>query len=120
MQDESQRMQSNMMSQCVHPLQQLNLNDPTALAFTQGKMFKRDNGRHCDYYNMKGHKRENCYKLVGYPPKGTKKKGFDRPHTYGNNQNFGHTRGPIMHNANLVEGATSGNSTVQLPVFTPK
>ncbi|XP_033510945.1 uncharacterized protein [Nicotiana tomentosiformis] len=32
MQDESQRMQSNMITQCAQPLQNLDLNDPTTLA----------------------------------------------------------------------------------------
>ncbi|XP_070010327.1 uncharacterized protein [Nicotiana sylvestris] len=37
---------------------------------------KRNVGLYCDYYKMKGHTREGCYKLIGYPPrfKFTKKK----------------------------------------------
>ncbi|XP_075101910.1 uncharacterized protein LOC142177334 [Nicotiana tabacum] len=65
MQDESQRMKSNMITPCAQPLPNLDLNDPTALAAMQNNMFKKPNGLYCDYCNMKGHKRENCYKLVG-------------------------------------------------------
>ncbi|OIT36036.1 hypothetical protein A4A49_55385 [Nicotiana attenuata] len=81
MQDESQRMQSNMITQCAQPLQNLGLNDPTALAAMQNNMFKKLNGLYCDYCNMKGQKRENCYKLVGYLQnfKANRKKGFERP-----------------------------------------
>ncbi|XP_070005086.1 uncharacterized protein [Nicotiana sylvestris] len=49
MQDESQWIQSNMISQLTPTLQQMNLNDPTALAATQNNRFKRNNGPYCDY-----------------------------------------------------------------------
>lgn len=30
-------------------------------------MIKKDN-LECEYYHLRGHKKESCYKLVGYPP----------------------------------------------------
>ncbi|KAH0731318.1 hypothetical protein KY285_002238 [Solanum tuberosum] len=39
-----------------------------ALQVGSGKGFRRKN-QQCDYCKMKGHTRENCYKLVGYPPR---------------------------------------------------
>ncbi|XP_070057990.1 uncharacterized protein [Nicotiana tomentosiformis] len=135
MQDESQRLQSNMISQCAQPLQQLDLNDSTILASTQGNRFKKNTSLYCDYCNMKGHKRENCYKLVGYPQnaKFNRRKSFDKVQNHEPNQlvgnNFGTTRGPMANNANLTESATSTMPvpcttgvvlTVPFPVFTPE
>ncbi|OIT19987.1 hypothetical protein A4A49_58358 [Nicotiana attenuata] len=57
MQDESQRMQSNMINQCVQPLQQLDLNDSTILSSIQGNRFKKANSLYCEYCHMRGHKR---------------------------------------------------------------
>ncbi|XP_075083757.1 uncharacterized protein LOC107775615 isoform X4 [Nicotiana tabacum] len=135
MQDESQRLQSNMISQCAQPLQQLDLNDSTILASTQGNRFKKNTSLYCDYCNMKGHKRENCYKLVGYPQnaKFNRRKSFDKVQNHEPNQlvgnNFGTTRGPMANNANLTESTASTMlvpcttgvvPTVTFPVFTPE
>lgn len=39
----------------------------------------------CEYYNMKGHLKENCYKLIGYPAYFKAKKKFVVNNTVGNN-----------------------------------
>lgn len=68
MKDESHRAQSSMISQLILGLQQMNMTDQTTFAFTQNNKFKKNNGMYCNYCHMKGHLKENCYKLVGYPP----------------------------------------------------
>lgn len=56
------------------------MTDPIVFAFTQNIRFKKNSGMCCDYCHLKGHLKENWYKLVGYPPshKFNRKKGFDR------------------------------------------
>ncbi|KAJ0017827.1 hypothetical protein Pint_10779 [Pistacia integerrima] len=41
----------------------------------------------CEHCNVKGHKKENCYRLIGYPPdfKFTKKKGLYQPSSAAHN-----------------------------------
>ncbi|KAJ0047651.1 hypothetical protein Pint_15569 [Pistacia integerrima] len=41
----------------------------------------------CEHCNVKGHKKENCYRLIGYPPdfKFTKKKGQYQPSSAAHN-----------------------------------
>ncbi|XP_016445850.1 uncharacterized protein LOC107771034 [Nicotiana tabacum] len=125
MQDESQRVQSNMISQVAPALQQLDLNDSTALAFIQSNRFRINNGNsalQCDYYYIKGHKKENCYKLVGYPSnnKFNKRRTFD-------NGNSGGSMGPTANNVScidefegtsLVDGLSGGPNNI--PFFTPE
>ncbi|OIT19578.1 hypothetical protein A4A49_64172, partial [Nicotiana attenuata] len=69
---------------------------------------------------MKGHKRETCYKLVGYPSNHTnnKRRNFDRPQQFGNNH-----RGPLVNNANYVESSEAMGSNyiahqMPMPVVT--
>ncbi|XP_075101745.1 uncharacterized protein LOC142177175 [Nicotiana tabacum] len=51
-----------------------------------GNKFKKANILYCDYCHMRGHKRENFYKLVGYPAnsKNTKRRTSDRFQQTGN------------------------------------
>ncbi|GMI67901.1 hypothetical protein HRI_000459300 [Hibiscus trionum] len=63
-QEEGQRQYSSVTTQ--------NLAEPTALysssgAQGYGQFRKKFNGI-CDYYHLKGHKKESCYRLIGYPP----------------------------------------------------
>ncbi|XP_009622544.2 uncharacterized protein [Nicotiana tomentosiformis] len=78
---------------------------------------KRNNNLYCDYCHMKGHKRENCYKLVGY----LSNSRFDNRRRGGfENQNQMHTAHNVsmndkgeMHFENLKKMATP-----IVPVFT--
>ncbi|XP_070026346.1 uncharacterized protein [Nicotiana sylvestris] len=54
MQDESQRVQSNMISQVAPPLQQLDLNDPTTLASIQSNRFRKSNGNNGNSRGSRG------------------------------------------------------------------
>ncbi|OIT20014.1 hypothetical protein A4A49_65925, partial [Nicotiana attenuata] len=68
---------------------------------------------------MKGHKKENCYKLVGYPPnnKFNKRRTFDKG-------NSGGSKGPTSNNVSCIEesegtssvGSSLGSSNI--PFFT--
>ncbi|XP_070028986.1 uncharacterized protein [Nicotiana sylvestris] len=102
MQDESQRIQSNMISQPIDA--------------RQNNRFKRNNGQYCNYCNMKGHRRENCYKLVGYPSnhKFTKRRTYDRPQSSGDN--IGHSANNVSHVEEPEASGSSGISSV--PMFT--
>ncbi|XP_019244601.1 PREDICTED: uncharacterized protein LOC109224480 [Nicotiana attenuata] len=123
--DESQRIQSNMISQLTPTVQQTNLNDLTALAATQNNRFKKNNGHYCDYCNMKEHRRENCYKLVGDPSnhKFNKSRTYDRSQS--SRDNKGHSTNSVSHghSANSVshveEPEASGSSGISnMPLFT--
>ncbi|KAH0699522.1 hypothetical protein KY284_013737 [Solanum tuberosum] len=88
-------------------LQASNLN----LQAGRGKGFK---GRQCDYCKMKGHTRDNCYKLSGYPPR--KPYGGGNENSEGWRRNTGNSdswrreqsSGPAV---NCVNGASSSNDT---------
>ncbi|XP_070029288.1 uncharacterized protein [Nicotiana sylvestris] len=67
MQDESQRTQSSMISQLSTGLQQMNMIDPTAFAFTQNNKSKKNNGMYCNYCHLKVHLKENCYSWLDIP-----------------------------------------------------
>lgn len=56
-----------MISALVIPLQQLDINEPTALASVQHNKFKKTNDLYCDHCHMRNHNTKYCYKLVGYP-----------------------------------------------------
>lgn len=84
MQDESQKVQSSLISNCVLPVQKLNILETTttatALASLQNNKFKPEaGGLYCDYCHLKNHTKANCYKLIGYPPnyKFQKKRGVN-------------------------------------------
>ncbi|XP_019260972.1 PREDICTED: uncharacterized protein LOC109238930 [Nicotiana attenuata] len=68
-QEKTQRMSGTLMSQSgilgTGPVE----GSSSALAVANATNIrpKRNNNLYCDYCHMKGHKRENCYKLVGYP-----------------------------------------------------
>lgn len=108
-----------MINQCVQPLQQLDLNDPTSLSSIQGNKFKK---LYCDYCHIRGHKRENCYKLVGYPPnfKNNKRMTFDRAQQIGNGN-----KGPLVNNVNYADNLVTPTCTtltnrMTMPVFAPE
>ncbi|KAK8327221.1 hypothetical protein V6Z12_A11G168200 [Gossypium hirsutum] len=57
-QEESQRLHTFVVS----------LNDPTTLYLSNMQTRKKWFNGVCDYCKVKGHKRESCYKLIGFPP----------------------------------------------------
>ncbi|XP_075086138.1 uncharacterized protein LOC142168870 [Nicotiana tabacum] len=64
------------------------LKDPLTMLAGKGHEFRSKRpGLICDYYGYKGHLKENCYKIAGYPPDfRSKKKGQNtRGRTYVNN-----------------------------------
>ncbi|XP_060170775.1 uncharacterized protein LOC132601727 [Lycium barbarum] len=67
--DESQRVQSNLISQTQHHIEQVNLNNTTALAVAHYDKFKKatNSEMYCTHCHRKGHIMEKCYRLVGYP-----------------------------------------------------
>ncbi|XP_019248461.1 PREDICTED: uncharacterized protein LOC109227719 [Nicotiana attenuata] len=72
---------------------------------------RRNNGLVCDYGHMKGHSRESCYKLVGYPP------GFK----FNNNRRRGGHEQPgnmahNVHTSEFLQNAAHGNN---IPVVVP-
>ncbi|KAM3342104.1 hypothetical protein P3S68_027070 [Capsicum galapagoense] len=56
---------------------------------------------YCDYYHFKGHTRDTCYKLHGYPTDLKKKKG-GQSHNHASNATF---------QGNYVNDSVSSNST---------
>lgn len=98
MQDESQRVQSSMISASNLPIQQLNIGDPTALASIQFSKFKRAGEMYCEHCHLRNHTIKNCYKLIGYPAdhKYGKKNAMDKddrkPHYGEERQRFGGDR----------------------------
>lgn len=100
MQDESQKVQSSLISNCVLAVQKLNILETTttatALASLQNNKFKpKAGGLYCDYCHLKNHTKANCYKLIGYPLnyKFQKKRGV-------NNRSF---RGHNFENDRILE-----------------
>lgn len=67
MQDESQRVQSNMISALTLPLQQVDVNDQTALTSIQLNKYKKPGELYCEHCHMRNHTIKNCYKFIGYP-----------------------------------------------------
>ncbi|KAH0709264.1 hypothetical protein KY284_010691 [Solanum tuberosum] len=98
MQDESKKIQSSLISNCVLPLQKLDVNDSTVLASIHNNKFNQNTGLCCDHWHLRNHTKANCYKLIGYPQnyKLTKKKNVDdrcfKGQAYGNDkmQNYGY------------------------------
>ncbi|OIT02472.1 hypothetical protein A4A49_07061 [Nicotiana attenuata] len=65
---------------------------------------------------MKGHRRENCYNLVEYPPnhKFNKRRTYDRPQSSGGNRR--HSANNVSH---VEEPEASGSSGISsMPMFT--
>ncbi|KAH0732493.1 hypothetical protein KY285_003442 [Solanum tuberosum] len=129
MQDESQKMQSSLISNCVLPLKKLDVHDPTVLASVQSNKFQPDTGGlYCDHCHLRNHTRANCYRLIGYPQnyKFQRKKGADdrgyRGQNYANNrvQNSEGNRRAQVNNVNCVEGLDMGRNHVpDIPHFQP-
>ncbi|XP_006339074.1 uncharacterized protein [Solanum tuberosum] len=88
-------------------LQASNLN----LQAGRGKGFK---GRQCDYCKMKGHTRDNCYKLIGYPPR--KQYGGGNENSEGWRRNTGNSDSWRREQSsrpavNCADGASSSKDT---------
>jgi len=126
MQDESQRVQSHMISALVSPLQQLDMNDPTALSSMHHNKFKKPNDLYCEHCHMRNHTTKYCYKLIGYPSdhkygkknidktermpqSGDERQRFggDRPQRYGGNKRN------QAHNAHYTYGFEVGGNRHQ-------
>lgn len=67
MQYESQRVQPNMISASILPIQQLNISDSIALASIQLNKFKKSEELYCEHCHLRNHTIKSCYKLIGYP-----------------------------------------------------
>ncbi|KAL3374514.1 hypothetical protein AABB24_006144 [Solanum stoloniferum] len=127
MQDESQKMQSSMISNYVLPLKKLDVHDPTVLASVQSNKFQPDTGGlYCDHCHLRNYTRANCYRLIGYPQnyKFQRKKGVDdrgyRGQNYANNrvQNSEGNRRAQVNKVNCVEGLDMGrNPAANIPHF---
>ncbi|KAL3371394.1 hypothetical protein AABB24_008103 [Solanum stoloniferum] len=127
MQDESQRVQSNIIFASVLPLQQLNVNKPTALASMQHNKSKKHNDLYCEHCHMRNHNTKYCYKLIGYPSyhKYVKKNPIDRnerkPQFGDERQRFqgdshervGGNRRQQAHNAQCGDSSEYGNKHQQ-------
>lgn len=51
--------------------------DPLAMQIGRGQAGRgKKPFMYCEYCNMKGHTKENCYKLIGYPPDFKAKRNF--------------------------------------------
>nr|XP_016440219.1 PREDICTED: uncharacterized protein LOC107766024 [Nicotiana tabacum] len=66
---------------------------------------RENNGLVCDYCHMKGHSRESCYKLVGYPP-GFKFNNNRRRGTHEHPGNMAHN----AHTSEVLQNAAHGNN----------
>ncbi|XP_069154317.1 uncharacterized protein [Solanum lycopersicum] len=55
MQDVSQRMQSSLISNCVLPLQKLEIHDPTALASVHSNKSNQSTRLYCDHCHLRNH-----------------------------------------------------------------
>ncbi|KAH0748849.1 hypothetical protein KY290_028081 [Solanum tuberosum] len=123
MQDESQRIQFSLISNCVLPLQKLDINEPTALSSTHNNRFNQSTSQNTrlyyDYCHLRNHTKANCYKLIGYPQhyKFTKKKGTDDRSNKGQisgndrSQVFGGNRKPQINNAQYAENLDINRNT---------
>lgn len=129
MQDESQKVQLSLISNCVLPLQKLDVHDPTALTSLHNNKTGQITGLYCDYYHLRNHTRANCYRLIGYPPnfKFTRKKVVDdrdgRGQSYENerSQSFGNRRphaNNVNHASNQDENEPTPNPTQNVLSFT--
>ncbi|XP_015170070.1 uncharacterized protein [Solanum tuberosum] len=127
MQDESQKIQSSLISNCVLPLQKLDVNDSTVLASIHNNKFNQNTGLYCDHCHLRNHTRANCYRLIGYPQnyKFTKKKNVDdrgfKGQDHGNDkmQNYGGSRRSQVNNVNFSENnAPESASFPTVPTFT--
>ncbi|OIS96079.1 hypothetical protein A4A49_58596, partial [Nicotiana attenuata] len=90
---ESQRNLASMaqVTQLAERLESSALYGNKGLNVTNGGYRQRKNNVQCDYSHYKGHTKENCFKLIGYPPDFKSKKKGSTPGLYDNfagNPNF--------------------------------
>ncbi|KAH0652586.1 hypothetical protein KY289_030264 [Solanum tuberosum] len=120
-QDESQKVQSSLISNCVLPLQKLDVHDHTALASLHNNRVSQNTRLYCDYCHLRNHTRANCYRLIGYPPnfKFTRKKGVDD--RGGRGQSCGNRRpqaNNVNHASNQDENGPPPYPVQTVPFFT--
>ncbi|XP_016450931.2 uncharacterized protein LOC107775693 [Nicotiana tabacum] len=84
----------------------------------QNQRFKKNFNIQCEYCKLKGHTKENCYKLVGYPQDfRQKKRGYNAAHNANiltenyNNQNQNPTEPTFTYgqNTNVINQSACGN-----------
>nr|XP_033510199.1 uncharacterized protein LOC117274983 isoform X1 [Nicotiana tomentosiformis] len=87
--------------------------------------FKKNYNIQCDFCKIKGHSKENCYKIVGYPPefKNRKKGGVGNAAYNVMTENNVHVRntsynGSTDVNSQANQFQASGNSVNQVPMYT--
>ncbi|OIT35690.1 hypothetical protein A4A49_57273, partial [Nicotiana attenuata] len=90
---ESQRNLASMaqVTQLAEGLESTALYGNKGPNVTNGSNRQRKNNIQCDYCHYKGHTKENCFKLIGYPPDLKSKKKGSTPGLYANfagNPNF--------------------------------